>query len=41
MAAEQTTSTIAIVFAVVADPVGAGLIASFARPDGSMNRDRL
>ena len=32
LAAKRTTSTIPIVFAVVADAVGAGLIANFARP---------
>ena len=36
MAAKQATSTIPIVFAVVADPVGAGLMANFARPDGNI-----
>jgi ABC-type uncharacterized transport system substrate-binding protein len=33
LAAKRATSTIPIVFAVVADAVGAGLIANFARPD--------
>jgi putative ABC transport system substrate-binding protein len=32
LAAKQATSTIPIVFATIADPVGAGLIANFARP---------
>jgi putative ABC transport system substrate-binding protein len=36
MAAKQATSTIPIVFAVVADPVGAGLMANFARPGGNI-----
>jgi len=36
MAAKQATSTIPIVFAVVADAVGAGLIANFARPGGNI-----
>jgi putative tryptophan/tyrosine transport system substrate-binding protein len=36
MAAKQATSTIPIVFAVIADPVGAGLMANFARPGGSI-----
>src|SRR5262247_2860567 len=36
MAAKQATSTIPIVFAVVADAVGAGLISNFARPGGNI-----
>jgi putative tryptophan/tyrosine transport system substrate-binding protein len=36
MAAKDATRTIPIVFAVVADPVGAGLIANFARPGGNI-----
>jgi putative ABC transport system substrate-binding protein len=35
-AAKQATSTIPIVFAAVADAVGAGLIANFARPGGNI-----
>ena len=38
VAAKQATSTIPIVTAVVADPVGAGLIASVARPGGNVTR---
>ena len=36
MAAKAATSTIPIVFAVVADAVGAGLISNFARPGGNI-----
>src|SRR5262245_37407766 len=35
-AAQQATSTIPIVFAVVADPIGAKLIDNFTRPGGNM-----
>jgi putative ABC transport system substrate-binding protein len=36
MAAKQSTSVIPIVFATVGDPVGAGLVASLARPAGNV-----
>jgi putative tryptophan/tyrosine transport system substrate-binding protein len=36
MAAKQATSTIPIVIAGVADPVGAGLITNFRRPGGNI-----
>jgi putative tryptophan/tyrosine transport system substrate-binding protein len=36
LSAKQATSTIPIVFAGIADPVGAGLIANFARPGGNI-----
>jgi len=36
LAAKQATSSIPIVFVLVADAVGAGLITNFARPDGNI-----
>jgi putative tryptophan/tyrosine transport system substrate-binding protein len=36
LAAKQATKTIPIVFAAQSDPIGAGLIANLARPDGNV-----